>query len=48
MTTTKKKYRGGTGNGPPTCIHGKSMKTDNCKECWEHRGWKDKPGDLNG
>jgi hypothetical protein len=42
MTTTQsKKYRGGTGNGPGQCIHGKTTKTDNCRECWEARGWKD-------
>lgn len=35
MTTTK--YRPGTHNGPPTCIHGKSMKVDNCLECKRNR-----------
>lgn len=48
MTTTKRRYRPGTHNGPSQCIHGKSMKTDDCRACWEFRGWKDKPGDLDG
>lgn len=41
MTTTRKQYRSGTHNGGTRCIHGKPTKTDDCRECWEDRGWKD-------
>lgn len=34
-------YRSGTHNGPANCAHGKTMKTDNCRRCWEDRGWRD-------
>jgi hypothetical protein len=34
-------FRRGTHNGPGLCIHGRTMKQDNCADCWDARGWKD-------
>jgi hypothetical protein len=34
-------YRPGTHNGPSRCVHGRTTAQDNCRDCWNDRGWKD-------
>ena len=34
-------YRPGTHNGGLQCSHGRSTQTDDCRDCWQDRGWKD-------